>query len=407
MVKSHIKLYKGKDTRNMHIAPASNTDDNNHEPVNNERDIIIVEEHSNETFDISTVDPNNMSPQEMEDFEKYLIDSAAEWDRIAKSEAFDKINRKLSRNTKSAYAADLQRFAEFAWPFVTDDAGVRLQQGVPMWRYVTHGQVEGLVTYMLRDGYSLSTIDRAIASVKTYARAAFQAGHMNTEQERRIANIEFMGTKAKTRKNIDESRGLGNTHKKRSKGRWKKAKPTKLTNDQVRMMLNNHDFDTLRGLRDAVMIGLLTEFAMRSEEASILKWESIDEDRRSIRIERPKVANEDGFAISPTLFSRLMRLKKMHDSEYVLVGVTRGDEVGVPQMSRSLVSKMVNKVAAKCGIEKIHAHDLRAWRSTDLHRRGVDRLDIQRYGGWSDMRMVDHYIAESNFSEEDYTEDMY
>ncbi|MEL6404343.1 MAG: hypothetical protein AAFR81_08250, partial [Chloroflexota bacterium] len=131
--------------------------------------------------------------------------SSADLQALADETAFQKFNATKSDNTLKAYRRDLQRFAHLIYgDDVPDDYGYRLSTEKDLWQNLTHGEANAYQLWMMQAGYALTSINRAVYAVRTYARQAMLAGVMSADVYQRIAAIQSVSGKAAA--NLDEKR---------------------------------------------------------------------------------------------------------------------------------------------------------------------------------------------------------
>jgi hypothetical protein len=131
-----------------------------------------------------------------------LSQAAAAADRAASSALFADYRQQLAAHTRSAHDQDLARCALYL-----ADVGVAvgaLALDPVAWAGFTWGLVEGFKHWMLREGYALATINRTLATTKSYVRLAAQAGALPTEQAALIAAVKGYGRKQG--RNLDADR---------------------------------------------------------------------------------------------------------------------------------------------------------------------------------------------------------
>ena len=278
---------------------------------------------------------------------------------LADETAFQKFNATKSENTLTAYRRDLQGFARLIYgEDVPVDYGYRLSIEKDLWKNITHGEVNAYQLWMMKEGYALTSINRAVYAVRTYARQAMLAGVMSAEVYQRIAAIQSVSGKAAA--NLDEKRLL----QRRPVNRAKKAGPTKIPADLVTYLLNDHDLEQLGGLRDAALMTCLLELGLRASEIADLKWEDIDLTAGTLKFYRPKVAQTQGLALS-TRLQRILRLYQEYLQKHfvlpnkLLVGVTRKQSLGKHYLSPQSISNIVQQIGLRYGIKKLSAHDCR------------------------------------------------
>lgn len=327
---------------------------------------------------------------------------------LADETAFQKFNATKSENTLKAYRHDLHRFARLIYGAdVPKDYGYRLSTEKDLWKNITHGEVNAYQLWMMKEGYALSSINRAVYAVRTYARQAMLTGAMAAEVYQRIAAIQSVSGKAAA--NLDEKRPL----QRRPVNRAKKASPTKIPADLVTLLLNDHDLEQLGGLRDAVLMSCLLELGLRASELAELQWSDVDLIGGTLKFYRPKVAQTQQLALS-TRLQRILRLYLEHlqrhfvMTEKLLVGITRKQALGKHYLSPQSISNIVQQIGLRYGIEKLSAHDCRHHCITYLiQEKQVTPMTVQDFGGWRDARMVRHYVRQLDISNSTFVDEMY
>ncbi len=128
----------------------------------------------------------------------------------------DYMGRK-AQNTITAQHADLVTFADYLCSAtkgaVCPDAK-RLQAEPNAWRGVTWGLVAGFVRWMLEQGYSVSSVNRKLSTVKVYVKLAAQSGAVSPTEATLIKAVSGYGSTEGKR--IDERRSARKGTRKRS-----------------------------------------------------------------------------------------------------------------------------------------------------------------------------------------------
>ena len=355
-----------------------------------------------------------MSERDLVPLQKTEIDnvtpliSSADLQTLADETAFQKFNATKSNNTLKAYRRDLQRFAHLVYgENVPDNYGYRLSTEKDLWQDITYGEVNAYQLWMMKEGYALTSINRAVYAVRTYARQAMLTGVMSAEVYQRIAALQSVSGKAAA--NLDQKRSI----QRRPVDRAKKATSTKIPADLVTDLLNDHDLNQLGGLRDAVLMGLLLELGLRASEVTELKWNDVDLTTGKLLFYRPKVDLTQHLALSTRLQRILRQYREYLENHFVLpekllVGVTRKGALGKPYLSPQSISNIVQQIGLRYGIEKLSAHDCRHHCITYLiQEKQVNPMTVQDFGGWRDARMVRHYVRQLDISNADFAEGMY
>lgn len=311
---------------------------------------------------------------------------------------FERFNKKKSPNTLKAYRRDLQKFGR-AW--LGDNCPKHFGQDMTtdptLWQYVTHGEVTTFILWLKTQGYALSTINRALYAMRSYAKLAMLSGAMGHEQYAKIAGIE--GDTGKQAHNIDDQRPVTRRDQLDSVDTVKKADPTRIPEDIVHSLLHDHELYSMKGLRNAVVFNILLQLGLRASELSDLKWSDIDLERGEVSFYRRKVGKQQTMGLSASLQALLRKYTAQFPTPdsadgKLLYGVTRTDKVGKNGMSAANISMHVKQVGNDMGLPALSAHDLRHHWTTTLHNKGVDNLTLQRMGGWNSPAMLQRYVAE-------------
>ena len=112
--------------------------------------------------------------------------------------------QRKSARTLKAHDQDLARFVAFL-----SDVGVRadaiaLATLPHAWEGVTWGLVRGFALWQLQQGYSVASLNRAVSTVKVYAKLATHAGAISPDASRMISTVT--GYSQKEARRIDKGR---------------------------------------------------------------------------------------------------------------------------------------------------------------------------------------------------------
>jgi site-specific recombinase XerC len=184
--------------------------------------------------------------------------AAAAADRAASSAVFAEYREQLAPHTRIAHDQDLARCAFYLADI--DVAVDPLAAEPAAWSAFSWGLVEGFKRWMIREGYAVATINRTMATVKSYVRLAAQSGALATEQAALIAAVKGYGRKQA--RNLDADRST-------TRRSAKKARAVALSLAHART-LKDQPSDTPQGRRDTLMLCLLLEHGLRVGEVSAL-----------------------------------------------------------------------------------------------------------------------------------------
>lgn len=175
-----------------------------------------------------------------------LSQAAAAADRAASSALFAEYRRQLAARTRSAHDQDLARCALYLADVEVAVGALAVEPAA--WAGFTWGLVEGFKRWMLREGYALATLNRTLATIKSYTRLAAQAGALSAEQAALIAAVKGYGRKQG--RNLDADRAT-------TRRSAKKPQAVRLSLAHARA-LKEQPGDTPQGRRDALLICLLS-----------------------------------------------------------------------------------------------------------------------------------------------------
>jgi integrase len=309
--------------------------------------------------------------------------------RAASHSRFSDYHLRRAAHTLRRQQADLALFARFleAMQVLSGD----FMQDPEAWRGVTWGLVEGFAKWQLQEGYTVSSVNVRISTLKAYARLAMQAGTLPPQEYALIRAVQ--GYNRRETQRINQRRPL-------QRRGLKKAAPVPLTHEQAGA-LKTHP-DTPQGRRDTLMMCLLLDHGLRVGELAALRAESLDLDSGLMRFNRPKVGKDQVHRLSRDT----LRAARLY------AGLGDMPEAGAPLLRRSLknghlstagmsdraITKRVNTLGEEHGIFGLSAHDCRHYWATNAARHGTDPFVLQEAGGWSSLAMPRRYVEEQQIS---------
>lgn len=213
--------------------------------------------------------------------------------------------------------------------------------------------VEGFKRWMLREDYALATLNRILATIKSYTRLAAQAGALAAEQAALIAAVKGYGRKQG--RNLDADRAT-------TRRSAKKPQAVRLSLAHARA-LKEQPGDTPQGRCDALLICLLLDHGLRVGELAALTVGSVNLAADTLTFYREKVDLTQTHLLSAaTLRAALAYLQ--HDragsapAEALLLGSRRGGGLHGTLGVRSIQAR-VQLLGAGVGLTQLSPHDLR------------------------------------------------
>ncbi len=320
------------------------------------------------------------------------------------SDRFREFNREKSDNTLKGYRRDLQRFADMLLTSLVthglltqdelDRAGVTLTTIPALWTHITAAHVKGYYERMLAEGYAVSSCNRALYAMRTYARLAMLSGVLSVQTYDRIVAIH--GKDDKQAANINEKRET-------TRIGHKKADPLPVPADLLDPLLNDHNTETYHGLRAAVIMRLLAELGLRAGELAALQQENINLNEGTVTFYRQKVTAWQTLKLSVKAQRLLRQYMKRFPAGRFLIWklssarkpVKNADANG---LTPEAISMVVRGVGKKNSLPSLSAHDLRHLWTTTQFKNGVPETTLQRMGGWNSRAMLDTYIADADIA---------
>lgn len=343
-----------------------------------------------------TTDSKALAPQDAERLEAF----AQAADRVTSENRFAKYRDELSQNTLHAHDYDLSVFADYlqqgAGIAITGDA---LASDTDTWASITYGIVETFTEWLISKGYALATVNRRLATVRKYADLAFQAGVLDAQTIAMIKTVKgYTGARAENR---DEKREQ--TRIVRDNGKpVKKPENVKIPGSVVKKLKTDHDMSTPQGRRDAVLMSLLLDHAMRASEASAVTVSAVDFEAETIRFYRKKTKTWQTDKLTSDSLEALKAYRDdMPASDKPLLRASKkSGELSHAGISSRTITRIVNKLGEQHGIEGLSAHDCRHSWATRAYLADTHPQDIMQGGGWKTMTMVNRYTDDLEISNE-------
>lgn len=309
-------------------------------------------------------------------------------DRAAANNVFIDYTSRKAANTLRAQRADLARFANFLATVGVDEMDADELQSAPQhWQGVTWGIVEAFVKWQLGEGFAIGSVNRALSSIKTYAKLAAKAGVIETRDLMLIKMVS--GYSQKEGKRVDERRDL-------TRIGWKKAEHTSLTPAQATQLKEQPD--TPQGRRDTFLMCLLLDHGLRVGEVAGLMVNNFDVRRGEMVFFRPKVDKTQTHKLtSDTLRALYAYLPHAPTTGKILHGSRKGGKLG-GNMSTTAITQRVAFLGLQLGIAPLSAHDCRHYWATDAARNGTDAFALRDAGGWSSIAMPARYVESAEIA---------
>lgn len=300
----------------------------------------------------------------------------------------------LSANTLRRQRDDLAVFAEYL-----KEAGLLidaddLYENEASWSAITFGLVKGFKHWLGQQGYAIGSINVRLSTVRSYCKLACDAGYLSTDELLRIQGTH--GYTHKGGKHFDEKRAKQGP----TRIGKKKAEPIFLTKEQAKALRTQPD--TPQGHRDTLLMCLLIDQGLRCGEIAGLKRCNVNVRDGLLIFYRPKVDKEQTHKLRrPTMIAlaRYLECVDLAPDQPLLVGSRIGGTLqGV--MSERAITKRMNYLGKKIGIENLSAHDGRHSWATFAVKGGTNIKNLQEGGAWSSAAMPLRYLASEDIANE-------
>jgi integrase len=317
-------------------------------------------------------------------------------DRFAQSDAFAEAQATWTANTQLRYLNDLKLFSAYLESAHIERPAEDLFNDAAAWRGMTFGLLKGFKTWLEQRGYATGTIKGSISTIHVFCRLAGPgpAGVGVLDEASLAAILTVRGTSGRKARNLDEDR---KRRKIPTRKGHKKAIPTRLSTVQAITLkkVTTHPerpparaHDLLLTYRDALLMGLLVEHALRCSEVALLTIDSIDLRRGTIRIYRPKTDRTD--------IQKLHKHTRLAAQAYLSqAGRERGPLFTGYDSEKPLSTRAINKRVAvlggEIGIEHLSPHDLRHHWAFDALLNHTPLNVVQADGGWETEYMPLRY----------------
>ncbi|MGW1613054.1 tyrosine-type recombinase/integrase [Streptomyces sp. NPDC002285] len=288
----------------------------------------------------------------------------------------DRMQRSIPTETRRAY--------ERGWAQFADWCTAHGRNALP----ATPQTLAEYVSALVDEDKAPSTIEQAMAAIRTAHRYAGHRGLPETDQARAVLRV----------------------HKReRAERGQRKRKAPAVVLDVLRAMVDALDIETITGVRDRALIVL--GFAMmgrRSELAALrasdlvftddgltvlVRSSKTDQDAVGAEVKIPYGSHPSTCPVR-TLRAWLAALSEHgFDEGPVFRRITRHGHLQDGAMSGAAINERVKVLAERAGVEgaeKFTAHGLRAGGPTEAARRGVPVAHIAEHGRWSKASPVVH-----------------
>jgi integrase len=329
-----------------------------------------------------------------------LARAAQAADEAAARGVFARYRGDLAAETRRAQDADLARWARYLERVGVGDAGCSWAEDPECWRPVSWGLVEGFVKWQESEGFALSTVARALSTVRAYCKQAARAGAIAPDALRLIETVT--APKGKAARNRDAERAVTRRPGRGKGGAGaKKIEPVRLSSAQARQL--KQQLDTPQGRRDALLMCLLLDHGLRVSEVADLQVTALDLAQGLLTFYRRKVDKEQTHRLSRDTLQAARRYVEAGDAPDVGPLLRQSDRQGgltAAGMSTRGIAARVEALGERVGLLGLSPHDCRHYWATLAARSGTDPLALQEAGGWNSLAMPRRYVEDAAIANE-------
>ena len=311
-------------------------------------------------------------------------------EHLARGQKFASYHQTKAKNTLQRQQYDLQVFSTYLAQAGIERSAEDLFLDADAWRGMNSGLLEGFRTWMLNEGFAIGSINLRLSTIRKYCELAFTTGIITSQD---LALIKLVkGFRFSEGTNIDRNReAKGYSTRIGSK----KASPTHVPKQQALRLKHEttrtveprtREHDQILEQRDALLMCLLIEHALRVSEVVALNANNIDLEANTLTVYRAKTYTTDTMELMTCTREAAVRYIPLIDPQGPLFTGYEGKRI-----TRYGIFDRVRLLGKQVGIENLSPHDLRHFWTFDAFRNGNGIDLIQHYGGWNTPAMPLRY----------------
>lgn len=315
--------------------------------------------------------------------------------RHAEQSAFTEYQKKSASNTRSRQLADIKLFCLYLSEVSLTTDPESLLNDPQAWRSITWGLIGGFQGWQLLRGYAIGSINVRLSTIKKYCELATAAGVLTTDDLLKIKLVKSF--RYKEGRNIDKDRTVKRIG-------HKKAMPVTLTTEQVNRLKQEQPY-TPQGTRDAFLLCLLFDHALRRNEVALLTLESLNLETSRLLIYREKTQEMQIHELSPDTYKAARRYfdlcnpgeRSINPERHLVMGGNNKGEIH-GAMSDRAIAKQFNVLCRRIGITGASPHDGRHYCATALAAGGTDTKSMMEMCNWKTPTVALGYINAQSVS---------
>lgn len=332
-------------------------------------------------------------------------------DAIAQKHVLEEWKATLSQQTLRRHTTDIALFQTYLNEECHIQTGDMLND-IEMWRGLSYGITKGFRTWMLTQGYAMQSVNVRLATVKKYAKIAFESGVIDTSTFGLIQTVN--GYYGKAARNVDDKREKTRTGA-------KKAEATTFSLAHLTQLLTSiRSEDDYIARRDYLLVCLFVFQGLRCSEVASLQTQHISLAEGTFTVERHKVNKRQTHDMhEQTLWAmqRYLQGLQTETPRMLFEGVDRKAWTDTHHvyhkahhkedgLSVRAINERIGALGRVVSIENLSPHDLRHWWTTDLFKKKTPLDVVMQAGGWSSYKMPLAYRTDSTVANEGVQQSM-
>ena len=291
-------------------------------------------------------------------------------------------------NTQRGQRAALDTFTAFLRFCGIAPTG-NLYEDPSAWRGVTFGLLQAFQLWLVKQGYSIGTINGRVSTVRFYMGLANQAGHIPDGEILKAQQVK--GYSRKEAITLDAQRKSEGITTRRGA---KKAQAVTITAEQAASLYQARN-DTPQGRRDALLMALLVFHGLRVSEIASLTVESLDMEKRMMTFTRFKTGRVSRHRIRGATWQRLTAYLHDHPGHggLWLASTKSGALVPASSMSIRAIRQRVADLGQGIDLDHLSPHDCRHAGATFIASDPKTSLaGLMNWGAWESASSASRYI---------------
>lgn len=308
----------------------------------------------------------------------------------ARNNVWEVYHQEITDNTRKRQMNDLASYCTYLEAMGIKRTAEEMFHNPLAWQGTTYGLLTGYVEWSLQQGYSVGTINVRLATLRKYCILAGPSpeGVDVLDRETLLLIQTVKGMSSKKARNRDREREA-------TRISTKKAAPTDITIAQalsLKKVVAPHARGTTN--RDAALMGLLVEHALRCGEIADLNIENVNIHQGTLTFYREKTDQKETHELKK---HTLMALETYLAEEGRKTGPLFMGNKG-KRITRRAINARVGRLGKLLGVETLSPHDLRHFWAYDALRNGTPFDQVKSGGGWKSDSMVMRYAKRAGIA---------